>query len=92
MTYGPLLHGQSNGANILLALVPHETPHGIMKHLEHLCMLLLKVLKVRAIKDTMALVAHSKKGISMCDLNIEPKSSEQMPRLSFSRGTVNMIV
>ncbi len=37
----------------------HERPLGIMRILENLCMLLSKALEMRAIKDTMALVADS---------------------------------
>ncbi len=46
-------------ANRLLVVVPHERPHGIMRILKNPCMLLPKALKMRAIKDTMALVADS---------------------------------
>ncbi len=45
--------------NRLLVVVPHERPHGIITTLENLCMLLPKALEMRAIKDTMALVADS---------------------------------
>ncbi len=49
----------NTSTNILLVVVPHERPHGIMRILENLCMLLPKALKMRAIKDTMALVTDS---------------------------------
>ncbi len=41
------------------SFVPHERSHGITTMLENVCMLLPKALKMRAIKDTMALVADS---------------------------------
>ncbi len=43
----------------ILFLVPNDGPLGIMRILEDLCMLLPKALKIRAIKDTMALLADS---------------------------------
>ncbi len=52
-------NGQQKGTNRLLVLVPHENPHGIMRILENLYMLLPKALKMWAMKDTMALVADS---------------------------------
>ncbi len=52
-------NGQYKSTNRLLVVVPHERPHGIMRILKTLCMLLPKALKMRAIKDTMALVADS---------------------------------
>ncbi len=56
---GLIDNGQHKSTNRLLVLVPHERSHGIMRILENLCMLLLKALKMRAIKDTMAFVADS---------------------------------
>ncbi len=56
---GLMDNGQYKSTNSLLVLVPHERPHGIMRILENLCMLLPKALKMRTIKDTMALVADS---------------------------------
>ncbi len=49
-------NGQQKSTNRLLIHVPYERCHGIMRILENLCMLLPKALKMRAIKDTMALV------------------------------------
>ncbi len=51
-------NGQHKSTNRLI-LVPHDRSHGFMRILENLCMLLPKVLKMRATKDTMALVADS---------------------------------
>ncbi len=56
---GLIDNGQYKSTNRLLVLVPHERPHGIMRILKNPCMLLPKALKMRAIKDTMALVADS---------------------------------
>ncbi len=58
---GLIDNGQYKSTNRLLVLVPHERPHGIMRLLKNPCMLLPKALKMkmRAIKDTMALVADS---------------------------------
>ncbi len=56
---GLIDNGQYKSTNRLLVVVPHERPHGIMRILKNLCMLLPKALKMRAIKDTMALVADS---------------------------------
>ncbi len=56
---GLIDNGQHKSTNRLLDLVPHERPHGIMRILDHLYMLLPKALNMRAIKDTMALVANS---------------------------------
>ncbi len=56
---GLIDNGQYKSTNRLLVVVPHERPHGIMSILKNLCMLLPKALKMRAIKDTMALVADS---------------------------------
>ncbi len=56
---GLIDNGQYKSTNRLLVVVPHERPHGIMRLLKNLCMLLPKALKMRAIKDTMALVADS---------------------------------
>ncbi len=53
---GLIDNGQHKSANRLLVLVPHETPHGIMRTLENLCILLPKALKMKEIKDTTALV------------------------------------
>ncbi len=52
-------NGQYKSTNRLLVLVPQERPHGIMRILKNLCMLLPKALKMRAIKYTMSLVANS---------------------------------
>ncbi len=60
---GLIGNGQYKSTNRLLVVVPHVRPHGIMKILKNLCMLLPKALKMRAIKDTMALVADSIGGI-----------------------------
>ena len=59
---GLIDNGQYKSTNRLLVVVPHERPHGIMRILKNLCMLLPKALKTRAIKDTMALVADSTGG------------------------------
>ncbi len=56
---GLIDNGQYKSTNRLLVLVPHERPHAIMRILGNLGMLLPKALKMRAIKDTMALVADS---------------------------------
>ncbi len=56
---GLIDNGQHKSTNRLLVLVPHERFHGIMRILENLYMLLPKALKMRAIKDTMALVTDS---------------------------------
>ena len=56
---GLIDNGQQKSTNRLLVVVPHERPHGIMRILKNLCMLLPKVLKMWAIKDTTALVADS---------------------------------
>ncbi len=56
---GLIGNGQYKSTNRLLVVVPHERSHGIMRILKNLCMLLPKALKMRAIKDTMALVADS---------------------------------
>ncbi len=56
--------GQYKGTNRFLVLVPHKRPHGIVRIPENLCMLLPKALKIRAIKDTMTLVANSIGGIT----------------------------
>ncbi len=56
---GLIDNGQYKSTNRLLVVVPHERSHGIMRILKNLCMLLPKALKMRAIKDTMALVADS---------------------------------
>ncbi len=56
---GLIDNGQYKSTNRLLVVVPHERSHGIMRILKHLCMLLPKALRMRAIKDTMALVADS---------------------------------
>ncbi len=56
---GLIDNGQYKSTNRLLVLVPHERPHRIMRTVESLCMLLPKALKMRAINDTMALVADS---------------------------------
>ncbi len=50
--------GQRKSTDRLLVLVPHERPHGIMRLLENIRMLQLRALKVRVIKNTVALVAH----------------------------------
>ncbi len=50
---------EDKSTNRLLVLVPHEGSHGIMRIEDNLCMLLSKALEMRAIKDTMALVAGS---------------------------------
>ncbi len=63
---GLIVNGQQKSAQRLLLLVPHERSHGIMRTLANLCMLLPKVLKMRAMKDTMALVADSIGGNKMC--------------------------
>ncbi len=52
---GLIYNGLYKSTNGLLGLVPH----GIMRILETMCMLLSKALKMRAIRDTMALVADS---------------------------------
>ncbi len=54
-------NGSYKSTNRLLVLVPHERPHGIMRILKNLCMLPPKALKMkmRAIKDTAALIADS---------------------------------
>ncbi len=39
--------------------MPHGTPHSTLKMLQRLCILLPRIPLMRAIKDTMALVAHS---------------------------------
>ncbi len=54
---GLIDNGQHKSTNRLLFLVPHERPHGIVRSLENLCMLLPKALKMRASKDTMVLFA-----------------------------------
>ncbi len=56
---GLIGNGQHKSTTRLLFLVPHERPHGIMRTLENPCMLLPKALKMRTVKDTMALVADS---------------------------------
>ncbi len=56
---GLIVKGQHKSTKRLLFLVPHERSHGIMRTLENLCMLLPKDLKLRAIENTMALVADS---------------------------------
>ncbi len=56
---GLIDNGQYKSTNRLLVVVPHERPHGIMRILKNLCMLLPKAQKMWAIKDTMALVADS---------------------------------
>ncbi len=53
MTSGPL----SQEENRLLVVVPHERPHGITRSLKSLHAV-AKGLEMRAIKDTMALIAH----------------------------------
>ncbi len=53
--------GQHKSTNRLLVLVPRES-HGIMRTRENLCMLLPKALKLRAIKETVALVADGDGG------------------------------
>ncbi len=50
---GLIANGQHKNPNRFLVLVPHERSHGIMRILKNICMLLLKPLKTRAIKDTM---------------------------------------
>ncbi len=55
---GLIDNGQYKSTNRLV-VVPYERPHGFMSILKNLCMLLPKALKMRAIKDTMALVADS---------------------------------
>ncbi len=67
-------NGQQKSTNRLLLLVPNKRAHGIMRILENLCMLLPKALKMRAIKDTMALVTDSIGG-TKC-------ASAQMSRLT----------
>ncbi len=59
---GLIDNGQYKSTNKLLVVVPHEKPHGIMRILKNLCMLLPKALKMkmRATEDTMALVADSR--------------------------------
>ncbi len=47
---GLIDNGKYKSTNRLLVVVPHERPHGIMRILKHLCMLLPKALKMRAIK------------------------------------------
>ncbi len=56
---GLIDNGRYKSTNRLLVVVPHERPHGIMRILKNLCMLLPKALKMRPIKDTVALVASS---------------------------------
>ena len=56
---GLMDNSQHKSTSRLLFLVPHERSHGTMRILENPCMLLLKALKMRAIKYTMALVADS---------------------------------
>ncbi len=56
---GLIDNGQYKSTNRLLVVVPHERPHGIMRIPKIICMLLPKAPKLRAIKDTMALVADS---------------------------------
>ncbi len=51
--------GQHKGTNRLLFLVAHERSHGIVRILENPFMLLPKAVNIRAIKDTMPLVADS---------------------------------
>ncbi len=57
---GLIGNGQHKSTTRRLVLVPQERSHGIMRILENSCWLLLKALKMkmRAIKDTMALVAN----------------------------------
>ncbi len=50
--------GQHKGTSKLLVIVPHATPHGTMRVLEKLCMLLPEALKMRAINDTMVLIVR----------------------------------
>ncbi len=56
---GLIDNGQHKSTNRLLVLVPHDRPHGVMRIPENLCMLLLKALKMRAIKHTMAFITDS---------------------------------
>ncbi len=44
---GLIDNGQYKSTKRLLVLMPHERPHGIMRILEILCMLLPKALKMR---------------------------------------------
>ncbi len=56
---GLIDNGQHKSTNRLLALVPHDRPHGVMRIPENLCMLLPKALKMGAIKHTMAFITDS---------------------------------
>ncbi len=49
----------ANTRAIVLVLVPHERPHGIVRILDHCSTLLPKALEMCTFKDTMALIAHS---------------------------------
>ncbi len=56
---GLIDNGQHKSTNRLLVLVPHDRPHGVMRIPENQCMLLPKAQKMRAIKQTMALITDS---------------------------------
>ncbi len=47
MVSGPVCRWPTQRIGRLLVLVPHETPHGIMRIQENLCMLLPKALKLQ---------------------------------------------
>ncbi len=74
---GLIDNGQYKSTNRLLVVVPHERPHGIMRILKTLCMLLPKALKMRAIKDTMALVADSSGGTKGAPAQMRRTSVDQ---------------
>ena len=50
---GLIDNGQQKSTDRLLVLVPHERPHGIMRILKNLYILLPKALKTRDVKHTM---------------------------------------
>ncbi len=58
-------NGGHRDTNKLLVLVPHETPHDTSRVLEKSCMLLPRIPKIRVIKDTVALIAHSTGALNM---------------------------
>ena len=75
---GLIDNGQYKSTNRLPVVVPHGRPHGIMKILKNLCMLLPKALTLRAIKDTMALVADSIGGTKGAPV-VAPEASQSCP-------------
>ena len=87
---GLIDNGQYKRTNRLLVVVPHKRPHGIMRILKNLCMLLPKALKMRAIKDTMALVADSIVGGSSAVLlpNVQDFACAILPRRLLRFATV----